>query len=85
MNSSLHPKISLIMAFFDRQVMKNNSINLFREKNMPVREGEPEGIDWRQPRPVNRGMQIYCNLLNSNVRMCKFTSCTYYQMCHSKA
>jgi len=85
MNSSLHPKISLIMGFFDRQVMKNNSINMLREKNMPPVEGEPIDMDWHQPTPVNRDMQIYCNLLNTNVRMCKLTSCTYYKMCHNKA
>lgn len=87
MNSSLHPKISLMLGFFDRQVMKNNSINLLNEKNMPDQGVyESEDIDWNMFESVpGVGRDgIYCDLLQNKVRMCNFVSCTYYKKCHNK-
>lgn len=76
-----------MLGFFDRQVMKNNSINLLDERNLPDQEVyESEDIDWnmfeRVPGDVRNG--IYCDLLHSKVRMCNFVSCTYYKKCHNK-
>ncbi|MBU3968543.1 MAG: hypothetical protein KKG76_14425 [Euryarchaeota archaeon] len=84
MNSSLHPNISLMLGFFDRQFMNNNSINLLDEKNMPDQEVyESEGIDWNMFERVPRN-GIYCDLLQSKVRICNFVSCTYFKKCHNK-
>ncbi|MDD5617192.1 MAG: hypothetical protein PHH85_13435 [Candidatus Methanoperedens sp.] len=87
MNSSLHPKISMMLGIFDGQVMKINSMNLLDEKKLPDQEVyESEDIDWnmfeRVPGVVRDG--IYCNLLQNKVRMCNFVSCTYYKKCHKK-
>ena len=87
MNSSLHPKIVLILGFFDWQVMKNDSINLLDEKNMPDQGVyESEDIDWNMFEHVHGVVRdgIYCDLLQNKVRMCNFVSCTYFKKCHNK-
>lgn len=73
MNNSLHQIVSLPLGMIEKQ--KNH----YTGKNVKKFE------DRDYPEPETSTETIYCSLLQTNISICTFISCTFYKMCLNKA